>query len=131
MQQKQRQEVILFYNSLLSAERAGVEVLSSLVHEIEDNNLKIILGIFMRDEGINCQIFSTLIKNSGEEPGKKTGDFVQKVKLLEKIEDKINLLLKGQEWVASQIRKNRSLFMVLKPCLWNPSRFSMRKTLII
>ncbi|HPL68544.1 MAG TPA: DUF6306 domain-containing protein, partial [Smithellaceae bacterium] len=79
MQQKQRQEVILFYNSLLSAERAGVEVLSSLVHEIEDNNLKIILGIFMRDEGINCQIFSTLIKNSGEEPGKKTGDFVQKV----------------------------------------------------
>jgi hypothetical protein len=111
MQQKQRQEVILFYNSLLSAERAGVEVLSSMVHEIEDNNLKIILGRFMRDEGMNCQILSTFIKNSGEEPGKKTGDFVQKVKLLEKIEDKINLLLKGQEWVASQIRKNRSLFI--------------------
>jgi len=111
MRQKQHQEVIIFYNSLLSAERAGVEVLNSLVHEIEDNNLKIILGRFLRDEGMNCQIISTLIKNSGEEPGKKTGDFVQKVKSLENIEDKINLLLKGQEWVANQIRKNRALFI--------------------
>ena len=111
MRQKQSQEVILFYNTLLPAERAGVEVLSSLVHEIEDNNLKIILGRFMRDEGMNCQIFSTLIKNSGEEPGKKTGEFVQKVKSLAKIEDKINLLLKGQEWVTNQIRKNRALFI--------------------
>jgi hypothetical protein len=111
MRQKQSQEVILFYNVLLSAERAGVEVLSSLVQEIEDNNLKIILGRFMRDEGMNCQILSTLIKNSGEEPGKKTGDFVQKVKSLAKIEDKINLLLKGQEWVTNQIRKNRALFI--------------------
>lgn len=111
MQQKQSQEVVLFYNSLLSAERAGVEVLSGLLHEIEDNNLKIILGRFMRDEGMNCQIFSTLIKNAGEEPGKKTGDFVQKVKGLEKIEAKLALLIKGQEWVAKQIRKNRALFI--------------------
>lgn len=111
MRQKQSQEVILFYNTLLSAERAGVEVLSGLIQEVEDNNLKIILGRFMRDEGMNCQIFSTLIKNSGEEPGNKTGDFLQKVKLLEKTEDKINLLLKGQEWVGNQIRKNRALFI--------------------
>jgi len=111
MRQEQSQEVVLFYNALLSAERAGVEVLSSLVHEIEDDNLKIILGRFMRDEGMNCQILSTLIKNSGAEPGKKTGDFVQKVKSLEKIEDKISLLIKGQEWVAKQIRKNRGLFV--------------------
>lgn len=111
MQQKQSQEVILFYNSLLAAERAGVEVLSSLVHDVEDNNLKIILGRFLRDEGMNCQIFSTLIKNAGDEPGKKTGDFVQKMKLLEKVEDKLNLLIKGQEWVAKQIRRNRALFI--------------------
>lgn len=111
MQQKQSQEVILFYHSLLSAEKAGVEVLSRLLHEIEDNNFKIILGRFLRDEGMNCQILSTLIKNSGEEPGKTTGDFVQKVQSLEKIEDKINLLIRGQEWVAKQIRRSRSLFI--------------------
>jgi hypothetical protein len=111
MRQKQSQEVILFYNSLLSAERAGVEVLRRLLHEIEDNNFKIILEIFLRDEGMNCQIFSMLIKNSGEEPGKNTGDFVQKVQLLEKTEDKINLLIKGQEWVAKQIRKSRALLI--------------------
>jgi hypothetical protein len=111
MQKKQSQEVILFYNSLLSAERAGVVVLSRLLHEIEDNKFKIILERFLRDEGMNCQIFSTLIKNSGEESGKNTGDFVQKVQSLENIEDKINLLIKGQEWVAKQIRKNRALLI--------------------
>lgn len=43
--------------------------------------------------------------------GEKTGDFVRKVKGLEKIEAKLALLIKGQEWVAKQIRKNRALFI--------------------
>jgi len=111
MRQNQSKEVIFFYNKLLLAERAGVEVLSGLIHNIEDNDLKTILERFLRDEGLNCQIFSTLIKNSGEEPGKGTGDFVQKVEGLKKMEDKLDLLIKGQEWVARQIRKNRTSFI--------------------
>ena len=109
MQRKQNRELIAFYNYLLEAERAGVAVLSDVVSGIEDKNLKILLERFHRDEGMNCQIFSTLIKNLGEEPSKKTGDFVQKVKALEKIDDKLKLLIKGQEWVSKQIRKNRTL----------------------
>jgi hypothetical protein len=82
-----------------------------LIRKIEDNDLKIVLERFLRDEGLNCQIFSTLIKNSGEEPGKGTGDFVQKVERLEKMEDKLELLVKGQEWVARQIRRSRTSFI--------------------
>jgi len=109
MQLRQSQEVISFFNSMLAAERAGVEVLSGLLKEVEDKDMKIVLERFLRDEGMNCQIFSTLIRNTGEDPGKTTGDFVQKVKRLDNIRDKLNLLVKGQEWVARQIRKNRPL----------------------
>ena len=109
MQLRQSQEVISFFNSMLAAERAGVEVLSGLLKEVADKDLKIVLERFLRDEGMNCQIFSTLIRNTGEDPGKTTGDFVQKVKRLDNIHDKLNLLVKGQEWVAGQIRKNRPL----------------------
>jgi len=109
MQRKQSPKLIAFYNDLLAAERAGVQVLSGLIPGIEDGSLKVLLEKFLRDEGMNCQIFSTLIRNSGEEPGRRTGDFVQKVKALEKLEDKLRLLVKGQEWVARQIRKNRAL----------------------
>jgi len=109
MKLRQSQEVISFFNSMLAAERAGVEVLSGLLKEVEDKDMKIVLERFLRDEGMNCQIFSTLIRNTGEDPGKTTGDFVQKVKRLDNIHDKLNLLVKGQEWVARQIRKNRPL----------------------
>jgi nitronate monooxygenase len=111
MLQSQNRALIAFYNHLLEAERAGVQVLIGLIPGVEDKNLKILLERFLRDEGMNCQIFSTIIKNSGEEPGKKTGDFVQKVKALEKMEDKLQLLARGQEWVAKQIRKNRALWV--------------------
>jgi nitronate monooxygenase len=111
MPQSQNRALIAFYNHLLEAERAGVQVLIGLIPGVEDKNLKILLERFLRDEGMNCQIFSTIIKNSGEEPGKKTGDFVQKVKALEKMEDKLQLLARGQEWVAKQIRKNRALWV--------------------
>ncbi len=111
MQTKQNRELIAFYDRLLEAERAGVAVLSNLIHTVEDNNLKIHLERFLRDEGMNCQIISSLIKKSGAEPSKKTGDFVQKVNALVKMEDKLNLLVKGQEWVSKQIRKNRVLFL--------------------
>jgi len=132
MQQKQSQEVVLFYNSLLSAERAGVEVLSGLLHEIEDNNLKIVLGRFMRDEGMNCQIFSTLIKCSGEEPEKKRGTLFGKLKDWKK--SKLNLPCLSRDRSGLQSKSGRTvryLFMVPEQCSWNPSRFSMRKTWII
>jgi len=121
MQQEQIHETIVFYNTLLSAERAGVEVLSGLIQKIEDNDLNMVLKKFLRDEGMNCQIFSTLIKNTGEEPGKKTGNFVQKVDRLETMEDKIKLLIRGQDWVARYIRKNRALFIYGSPAMFMES----------
>lgn len=61
---------------------------------------------YLRDEGINCQILTALIKNLGYEPGNKTGDFLEKIKSLKTTDEKLELLIKGQEWVEKQIRFN-------------------------
>jgi Fumble. len=66
---------------------------------------------FLRDEGMNCQVLKAIIENAGGEASKDTGDFVQKVEALPDIEEKMDLLIKGQEWVAKQIRKNRKTLM--------------------
>ena len=94
-----------FYNMLLEAERAGVLVLDELVRQVEDYQLKTLLKKFLRDEGVNCRILMTLIHDLGAKPTNKTGAFVDKVHALNNLEDKVQLLIRGQEWVARKIRE--------------------------
>lgn len=98
-----------FYNLLLEAERAGVAVLGELVSQTEDQRLQKIMKKFLRDEGINCRILVSLIQDLGLEPSKKTGAFVDKVRALNTLEEKIDLLIRGQEWVARKVREFRHL----------------------
>lgn len=101
------EEIADFYRTILEAERAGVQVVTELLPVIEDDDLKTMMTRYLRDEGMNCQIISSLIKNLGHEPGNKTGDFINKIRALESVDEKLELLIKGQEWVARQIRFNR------------------------
>jgi hypothetical protein len=110
MENTNRQRLTALLNALLEAERAGVKVLSTMIREAQDEALKVMLREFLSDEGMNCQILSTLIRHLGGEPSKKTGDFVSKIEALKSRKEKYELLAKGQEWVVKQIRKNRSLF---------------------
>ncbi len=100
-----------FLNRILEAERAGVKVLNDLIPKIGNDRMRALARKFLRDEGMNCQVLKAIIENAGGEASKDTGDFVQKVEALPAIEEKIDLLIKGQEWVAKQIRKNRKTLM--------------------
>ncbi|HCL78917.1 MAG TPA: hypothetical protein DIC53_02990 [Synergistaceae bacterium] len=100
--------VIEFLNRMLEAERAGVKVLSDLIPKIANARTRELARKFLRDEGMNCQILKAMIENAGHEASKETGDFVQKVEALPNVDEKIALLIKGQEWVAKEIRKNRN-----------------------
>jgi hypothetical protein len=66
---------------------------------------------FLQDEGMNCQIPRTFIKNADGEPTSKIGDFIDKMRALSTIEEQLTLLIKGQEWVAKYIRRNRELLL--------------------
>jgi hypothetical protein len=94
-----------FYNMLLEAERAGVTVLSELNMQVEDRRLKPILEKFLRDEGVNCRILVSLIHDLNAKPSGKTGAFVDKMRALDNLDEKIQLLIRGQAWVARKIRE--------------------------
>jgi hypothetical protein len=98
-----------FYRILLQAERAGVQSINEIIPVLEEGELKSLMARYLRDEGMNCQILITFIKNIGHEPGNKTGDFLEKIRAFDTVKEKLELLIRGQEWVAKQIRFNREL----------------------
>ena len=106
------------WNMLLEAERAGVAVLGELVPQAEDPSLRELLKKFLKDEGVNCRILTTLIEHLGAEPSKETGAFVGKVKALGSLAEKVELLIRGQEWVARKIREFRHLLPAGSPHLF-------------
>jgi formate dehydrogenase maturation protein FdhE len=96
-----------FYNMLLEAERAGVTVLNELNMQVEDQQLKPILKKFLRDEGVNCRILVSLIHDLNAKPSDKTGAFVDKIRALDNLDEKIQLLIRGQAWVARKVKEFR------------------------
>jgi hypothetical protein len=111
MNQNTKTELITFYNRLLEAERAGVQALNDISSKVKDKDQKYLLMKFLQDEGMNCQIVRTFIKNIDGEPTSKVGDFIDKIRALSTIEEQLLLLIKGQEWVAKYIRRNRELLL--------------------
>jgi hypothetical protein len=109
MSRNNNAKLIAFYNRLLEAERAGVQSLTDISSKTEEKELKPLLMRFLQDEGMNCQILRTLIINAHGGPSPKTGDFIDKIRALSTVEEQLLLLIKGQEWVAKFIRKNREL----------------------
>lgn len=105
MNQPNNTSLLDFYNMLLEAERAGVKVLGELVSQTQDQQLLTLLKKFLRDEGVNCRILIALIHDLDAEPSDKTGAFVEKVLVLDSLEDKIDLLIRGQAWVARKIEE--------------------------
>jgi len=107
MYQPRNKSVVDFYNMLLEAERAGVKVLGELVSQTQDQKLLELLKKFLRDEGVNCRILIALIHDLDGEPSDKTGAFVEKVQALGSLAEKVDLLIRGQAWVASKIEEFR------------------------
>jgi hypothetical protein len=63
---------------------------------------------FLRDEGVNCRILVSLIHDLNAKPSDKTGAFVDKIRALDNLDEKIQLLIRGQAWVARKIREFQS-----------------------
>ncbi len=105
MTQNQTANLLDFYNMLLEAERAGVKVLSDLIYQTEEQRLRDCLKKFLRDEGMNCHILISLIHDLDAKPTDRTGAFVEKVQALDNMAEKIDLLVRGQSWVARKVQE--------------------------
>ena len=107
MSEAETTALLNFYNMLLGAERAGVTVLSELNMQAENQRIKPILKKFLRDEGVNCRILASLIHDLNAKPSDKIGAFVDKIRVLDNLDEKIQLLIRGQAWVARKIKEFR------------------------
>lgn len=92
-------------NRLLEAERAGVVVMNDLAKDEDDAAVKERLIEVRNDEGKYCAGLVGMIKARGDVPTEKTGDFVDKVRALEKKEERLSLLIRGQEWVVRKVKE--------------------------
>jgi hypothetical protein len=87
-------------NLLLESERAGVIALSTLIDDVEQEELKKFLRGSRAMEQRNAEELEALIRENGGTPSTKTGPFAGKVAALESIRERLNLLSRGQEWAA-------------------------------
>ena len=107
MNETETTTLLNFFNMLLEAERAGVTVFNELNMQVENRRFKPILEKFLRDEGVNCRILVSLIHDLNAKPSDKTGAFVDKIRALDNLDEKIQLLIRGQAWVARKIKEFR------------------------
>ncbi|HEV8713203.1 MAG TPA: DUF6306 domain-containing protein [Candidatus Binatia bacterium] len=102
-------EVLL--NQLLEAERAGHVLLDAMTQETADPQIKALLANFTDIEVGDTAVLEGLIRVHGGTPSAKTSDFAAKVLSLDNLHDQINLLSRGQAWVARKVEQ----VLALKP----------------
>lgn len=90
-------------NLLLESERAGVVALEELGREVDQEELRRFLAAAREDEAANVAQLEKLIRAEGGRPSERTGPFAGKIAALDSIRDRLNLLSRGQSWVAQKI----------------------------
>jgi nitronate monooxygenase len=99
-------EVVEFLNTLGEAERAGGRALHDLEQEASSLELKELLRKTGHDEGYWAGQIGAHIRRLGGEPSNRTGDFIDKVRALNDLKSKIELLNRGQRWVIRKIEEH-------------------------
>jgi len=92
-------------NRLLEAERAGHALLDTLIQTTADSSLKSLFTSFTEVEVSDVSVLEGLIRLHGGTPSTATGDFAQKVLQIEDLRGQIDLLSRGQAWVARKVEQ--------------------------
>lgn len=91
--------------TLLEAERAGVIAARGLLSLATDSAEKDLMALVLDGERESCQILGRTLLKMGTRGSGQVGDFAQKVMALEVPEERLRLLIKGQEWVVRKINE--------------------------
>ncbi len=95
-----------FLNTLGEAERAGGRVLHELTEQTKSLDLRELLKKVGHDEGYYAGELVAHVRRLGGSPSNKTGDFVEKVRVVPDFRGKLELLNRGQRWVIREIDMN-------------------------
>jgi hypothetical protein len=89
--------------TLLEAERAGVLAARALLSAAEDSAESDLMALILDGERESCQILGRTLLKMGARGSGQVGDFAQKVMALPEPDERLKLLIKGQEWVVRKI----------------------------
>src|SRR6266853_6152948 len=92
-------------NLLLESERAGLVALEELLTLVTNAELRRFLVATADDHAENLRKLEELIRSHGGTPSDRTGPFAEKIAALESLRDRLNLLSRGQAWVAQKIEE--------------------------
>jgi hypothetical protein len=88
---------------LLEAERAGVLAARGLMKAATDSAETDLMALVLDGERESCRMLGRALLKMGTRGTAQTGDFARKVMALSDPEDRLKLLIKGQDWVVRKI----------------------------
>lgn len=97
------EETAAFLNELLEGERAGARGVIEMARATPDMELRVALSAVAQDEARYCAMLSRHIERLGGQPSIETGAFLNKLRDTAEQQAKIELLNKGQSWVARRL----------------------------
>ena len=89
--------------TLLEAERAGVFAVRALLSEATDSAQSDLMAVILDGERESCRILGRTLLMMGVRGSAHVGDFAQKVMALDDPDERLRLLIKGQEWVVRKL----------------------------
>jgi nitronate monooxygenase len=98
-------EMIELLNALLEAERAGAKGVGEMGEAERDARLRPLLQDVAKDEARYCAMLTKHIVRLGGRPNTAVGAFYDKLCSAPSLERKLDLLDRGQGWVARTLRE--------------------------
>ena len=90
-------------SELLEAERAGVFAARFMVEQSAGETERLLMEQILDGERESCRLIGrSIVRESGRTTG-NVGSFYQKVMAIDDPADRLNLLIKGQEWVVRKL----------------------------
>jgi len=100
-----REEVLALLNKLLEAERAGVRGAREMTALAGSAQARTTLDDVVHDEARFCAMLFGHITRLGETPTRRIGDFHERLAALPALDDRLQLLNRGQGWVVDKLRE--------------------------
>ena len=100
-----REELLVFLNLMLEAERAGARALMHVAKDTGDAEIAAMAAAIQKDEAHWCAMLIGAIKKLGGGPSEKTGAFYDKVMALDDDSARLALVNRGQDWVVRKLRE--------------------------
>jgi hypothetical protein len=98
-----RAELLALLNQLLEGERAGARGLTAMRRQAANGQARAILGEIAGDEARFCAMLLRHVARLGGTPSQQTGAFYTKLVALERTDERLDLLNRGQGWVVRKL----------------------------